>query len=83
MTLDTDITFEMSRGSLYQLVVQLPKLPKTGKPWSVEKVTVSPPELLPSWSVKEVKEVKGLQEIVDQKLIVDLPAASRRAPRPN
>ena len=50
MTLDSEITYEMARGGLYQLLV---RLPKTGKGWRVEKVDVTPADMLQSYSSTE------------------------------
>ena len=76
MTLNSDITFDVARGRLYQLVVKLPESTPAavsrkypGKPsvkngiardWRVEKVDVEPPELLQNWS------------IVGQEVVIDL-----------
>ena len=65
MTLKSDVAFEVSRGSLYQLVV---RLPRTGN-WRVERVDLEPPDLLQAWSTVARQEGKA-QEV--QEVTIDL-----------
>jgi hypothetical protein len=72
MTLESEIAFETARGSLFQLQVRLPKTPKNGKAWRVDKVT--PSEIVQAYSIVD-QPIKGKEPITEKILSVDLRGA--------